>query len=133
MKTIPTLLALTAAVALAGCATPPPPQRDFAGIAPTDFTVTVKCSEPTMRFTGMIVSDGQCENWVGIGGGTYHASGHEVVCAFRKTTGVAGTISLAVSGADGPLGNSSTDGKCGGVRAELLYAPTKERALFTTY
>ena len=133
MKTFCSLLALIAAVALAGCATPPPPQRDFAGIAPTDFTVTVKCSEPTMRFTGMIVSDGQCENWVGIGGGTYHASGHEVVCAFRKTTGVAGQISLAVSRAGVRLGDSTTDGKSGGVRAELLFAPTQEHALFTTY
>ena len=133
MKIIPTFLALIAVVALAGCATPPPPPKSFAGIAPSEFTVTVTCSNPTARFTGMIVADGQCENWVGIGGGTYHATGHEVVCAFRKTAGVAGKISLAVSRAGVRLGESNTDDKNGGVRAELLYAPPEEHALFTTY
>ena len=68
-----------------------------------------------------------------MGGGTYHASGHEVVCAFRKTAGVAGKISLAVSRAGVRLGDSSTGDKNGGVRAELLYAPPEEHALFTTY
>ena len=133
MKNIPSLLALIAVILLAGCATPPPPGRSFAGIAPSEFTVTVTCSDSAARFTGMIISDGQCENWVGMGGGNYHASGHEVVCAFRKTTGVAGQISLAVSRAGVRLGESNTDDKNGGVRAELLFAPTQEHALFTTY
>ena len=131
MKTIPALLAVIAATILVGCSTTSS-HRDTAGIPATDITVSVTCSEPTMRFTGTIVADGHTERFSGTGSGTFHASGHELVCSFKKT-GDAGRISLAVSESGKTLGSSSSVEKLGGVRAELLHTLMARQEVFTTF
>jgi hypothetical protein len=131
MKTIPSLLALFVTTILVGCSTKSP-HRDFTGLPATDITVSVTCSEPSMRFTGTIVSDGQTEQLSGTGSATFHASGHEFVCSFKKA-GDEGRISLAVSEAGKNLGGSETGCKRGGVRAELLRIPGERHDIFTTF
>jgi hypothetical protein len=120
-----------AVAAFAGCATENSVQK-YSGISPKEVTVTVTCSDPNTRFGGTIITDGQAEHWIGIGSATFHASGHNIMCQFRKTAD-AGRLSLAVSRAGVPLGDSSTDDKFGGVRAELVSASPQESVLFTTY
>ena len=131
MKTIPSLLAVIAATILVGCSTTSS-HRDTAGTPATDITVSVTCSEPTMRFTGTIVADGHTERFSGTGSGTFHASGHELVCSFKKT-GDDGRISLAVSESGKTLGSSSTVFKQGGVRAEFVRSLMVRSDVFTTY
>ena len=98
----------------------------------TDIVATVSCSDPGMRFTGTIVSDGHVQKYSGVGSGTYHASGHEIVCSFKKLE-ADGRISLAVSEAGHQEGQSSTPDKFGGVRAELMRAPMEQSSVFTTF
>jgi hypothetical protein len=98
----------------------------------TSITVSVSCSEPSMRFTGTIVSDGHSQELSGTGSGTYQASDHEIVCSFKKLD-ADGQISLAVSEAGKKLGDSSTPAKFGGVRAELHRARTRQSTSFTTF
>jgi hypothetical protein len=87
-------------------------------LAPTDYTVVVSCSEPTMRFTGSIVSDGHPLVLYGTGIGTYRVRSRTIVCSFEKTQ-ADGQISLAVSNAGQALGWSSTPARLGGVHAEI--------------
>jgi hypothetical protein len=131
MKTIRSILALTATTILFGCSTTSP-HRDFTGLPATDITASVTCNEPTMRFTGTIISDGRTERFSGTGSGTFHASGHELVCSFKKTGGD-GQISISVSEAGKVLGGSDTGCKFGGVRAEVLRTPTERHDIFTTF
>ena len=131
MKTIPSLLAVIAVTIFVGCSTASR-HRDFTGIPATDFTVSVKCGEPNMRFTGTIVSDGHTEHLSGLGSGTFHISGHEVICAFKKTD-AAGRISLTISKGDTHVGDAISDETYGGVRAELLYTPEQRHTLFTSF
>lgn len=125
------LFSLVCVAMLVGCATQNP-VRKYSNTSPTEVTVTITCSDPTTRFGGTIIADGQAEHWIGIGSGTFYATGHEILCEFRKTAD-AGRISLAVSSAGVHLGDSSTDDKFGGVRAELIATPPKEVVMFTTY
>ena len=129
MKTIPTLLALIAAAAFAGCSTTPS-HHAYSGPT-TDIVVTVTCSNPDTRFTGSIVTDGHAVQSGGTGHATFHATGHEFVCSFKKTD-PAGRISISVSEAGKELGNSSTGEKFGGVRAEVLRTPMVQHDIFTT-
>jgi hypothetical protein len=131
MKTIKSLLTIIATTLLFGCATTPR-HGDFSGMPATDITVTVSCGDPGMTFTGTIVSDGHSEQLSGAGSATFHATGHEFVCSFRKT-GVAGRISISVSEAGESLGSSSTTDEFGGVRAELLRTPSRRHTIFTTF
>ena len=98
----------------------------------SSITASVSCSEPSMRFTGTIVSDGHSQELSGTGSGTYQASGHEIVCSFKKLD-ADGQISLAVSEAGKKLGNSSTPARFGGVRAELHRTWTGQSTSFTTF
>jgi hypothetical protein len=98
----------------------------------SSITVSVSCSEPSMRFTGTIVSDGHSQELSGTGSGTYQASGHEIVCSFKKLD-ADGQISLAVSEAGKKLGDSSTPARFGGVRAELHRTWTRQSTSFTTF
>jgi len=131
MKTIPLLLAVIAMTILAGCGTTSG-HRDFTGIPATDFTVSVTSGEPSMRFTGTIVSDGRTEHLSGTGSSTFHVSGHEVVCAFKKAD-LAGRMSLKITKAGDLVGEAHTDEIHGGVRAELLYTPEQKHTLFTSF
>ena len=98
----------------------------------TSITVSVTCSEPSMRFAGTIVSDGHSQELSGTGSGTYHASGHAIICSFKKLD-ADGQISLAVSAAGKKLGDSSTPARFGGVRAELHHRWTGQTTSFTTF
>lgn len=125
---------LVANFLLAGCQTEPPPasKAKFVGISAKEFTVKVTCSDPTTRFMGSIVNDGETDHLVGMSSGVYQISGHEIVCEFKKTD-QAGRLSLTISSNGKTLGNSSTDAYFGGVRVELLFAPPEEKTLFTTF
>ena len=98
----------------------------------TSITVSVTCSEPSMRFAGTIVSDGHSQELSGTGSATYHASGHSIICSFKKLD-ADGQISLAVSEAGKKLGDSSTPARFGGVRAELHHRWTMQSTSFTTF
>lgn len=131
MKNITLLLTLIAGAFLFGCGTPT--HRDFAGMPATAFAVTVSCSDASMRFEGTIISDGHSERLSGTGSGTFQATGHEIVCSFRKTS-ADGRISISVLEEAGKsLGSSTTAKPFGGVRAELLRTPSAEHTLFTTF
>ena len=130
MKNIPTLLALIAAAVLTGCSTTPS-QHAYSGPT-TDIVVTVTCSNPDTRFTGSIVTDGHAVQSGGTGHATFHATGHEFVCSFKKTD-PDGRISISVSEAGKEFGNSSTGEKFGGVRAEIVRSLLARSDVFTTY
>jgi len=98
----------------------------------TEITVTVTCSDPNMRFTGTICSDGRSQEYSGTGKGTYHASGHEILCSFKKVDSD-GRIALSAGEMGQQLGESSTANKFGGVRAEFLRLPNEQRTIFTTF
>ena len=86
MKNIALIFLLAANFLLAGCQTGPPPvpKAKFVGIPAKDFTVTVTCSDPTTRFIGFIVNDGELDHLVGMRSGVYQISGHEISCEFKK-------------------------------------------------
>jgi hypothetical protein len=131
LKTIITLPAVFALIALAGCHTPVP-QRGSSGLPAKDITVSVSCSDRGMKFKGTIVADGHSKKLSGRGSGMYHASGQKIVCSFQKLD-VDGRITLVVSEAGRKLGESSTPDMFGGVRAELFRAPTDQHCIFTTF
>jgi len=131
MKNFLLPLTIIAMTILVGCRTVSR-HRDFTGVPATDFTVSVTCGEPSMEFTGTIVSDGQTEHLSGTGSGTFQISGHEVVCVFRKSD-PAGRIALKITKAGELVGQAMTDVTNGGVRAELLYTPEQQHTLFTSF
>lgn len=96
------------------------------------MVITVTCSNPDTRFTGSIVTDGHAVQAGGTGRATFHATGHEFVCSFKKAD-PAGQISLSVSEAGKELGNSNTGEKFGGVRAEFVRSLLVQSDLFTTF
>ena len=129
MKIAITLLTISAAVALAGCSTTPS-HRDISGVAKTEIVATVTCSNPDTKFTGTIDSDGHLVHLGGTGRRTFHATGHEFVCLFKKD-GSEGGISISVSEAGTNLGSSSIATKYGGVRAEIVRTGKEHRETFT--
>jgi hypothetical protein len=131
MKITASRFAIAAIVLLAGCSTTSS-HRDTAGAAKTDIVVTVTCSNPNTKFTGTIVSDGRSVQLGGTGHGTFHASGHELVCSFKKDDSKGG-ISISVSEAGRNLGNSTIATKFGGVRAEIVRTAKEQHDTFTAY
>jgi len=131
MKKILSLLPLITATIFVGCSTTSP-QRDFSGMPPMDIVVTVTCGDPAMKFTGTIVSDGHTRNYSGAGSRTFHATGHEIICSFKKT-GADGRISIAGSASAKDGGNATTDQKFGGVRAEFVRTTKEQHNLFNTF
>lgn len=131
MKTLTPWMAVFTAALVSGC-TATTGQREFTGIKATSFTVSVACDEPTMGFGGTIVSDGHTEPFSGTGSATLQVSGHEVVCAFKKTH-APGRITLRITKGGELIGEATTDEAHGGVRAELLYIPNQRRASFTSF
>jgi hypothetical protein len=118
------------AALLAGCATSPAP-KGYSGIPPTDITATVTCSDPAMKFSGTIVSDGRTEKFSGTGHGTFHATGHEIICSFRKSA-ASGQITLSVSSSDNSHGTCNAGGfHC--ARAEILRALREQHDIFTSF
>ena len=134
MKTTASIFFLAAALALAGCKTEPPPTvaAKYTGIPSKNLTVVVTCSDPTTRFMGCITTDGGADHLIGMSSGTYQTSGHEITIEFKKTD-KPGILKLAVSSEGKSLGTCTTAENLGGVRAELLFAPPQEHALFTTF
>jgi hypothetical protein len=89
MKTPTSILALIAGVVLIGCST--------TSSHPTSGVVAaVSCSDPSMRFTGTIVSDGHSKQVSGIGSRTFIITGQEATFSFQKK-GADGRISLVVT------------------------------------
>jgi hypothetical protein len=119
MKTVSSLLALLATTILIGCSATSS-HRDSTGLHATDITVSVTCSEPSMRFTGKIISDGHTEQLSGAGSGTFHARGQEFVCSFKKTD-ADGQISFTVSVTGKKLGDISTSEKYGEITARVQH------------
>ncbi len=130
MKSIPALFAVLTASTLIGCSTSS--HRDFRGAPATEITVSVKCSEPHMKFSGTIVSDGHTAHLSGTGSGTFNARGHEFVCSFQKANSE-GQISLSVSEGGKVLGNTSNSERLGGVRSEVLRSRSVNHTLFSTF
>lgn len=132
MKTMLSLLAVTVAAVLTGCGTTPT-HRDFSSSTATKIAVIVTCSNPGMKFTGTIVTDGHSKRLSGIGTSTFRATGHEFVCSFKKT-GADGLISVSVIEAgSNNLGNAYTAGQFGGVRAEVVRTSEAPRNTFSTF
>ena len=129
MRTI--LIALAAGLLCFGCRTSSA-RRDFSGAPPRQIVATIKCSDPAMKFTGEIVSDGHVQKYSGVGSGTYQASGHEIICSFKKLE-ADGRLSLAAGELGREPGSSSTVEPFGGVRARFLYGPEMEHTVFTTF
>ncbi len=129
MKKTISLLALVAAAVLAGCSTTAS-HRDYSGMAKTRIVVTVACNNPDTKFTGTVDSDGHSVQLDGTGHGTFHATGHEFVCWFKKD-GSDGRIAISVSEEGTNLGNSSVATKYGGVRAEIVRTAKEHRETFT--
>src|SRR6516162_8150163 len=128
MKTTISFLPILLAVVLAGCSTQPP-HHDFSGMPQTKIVVTVSCSNPDTKFDGSIVSDGHPVHLSGTGHGTFHATGHELVCSFKKD-GSDGQISISVSEDGTNLGNSNISTRFGGVRAEIVRTPMERHDTF---
>jgi hypothetical protein len=129
MKKTKVIFAVMAAALLTGCSHPSM-QRVYSGPT-TDVVVTVTCSNPGTRFTGSIITDGRAEPSGGTGQATFHATGHEFVCVFKKTD-PDGRISISISEGGREVGNSSSGEKFGGVRAEMLRTLTEQHTIFTT-
>ncbi len=129
MKNIYAMITAFAFAALFGCASAP---QNYGGSPATNIIVNVTCTDSGARFNGTITCDGQTERLVGIGQGSFPATGHAFACSFQKSDD-AGKILLSVSEGGKNLGSSSTGGVSGGVRAELLRTPTEQQTLFTTF
>jgi hypothetical protein len=131
MKTLLSFLTIIAAVLLTGCATTSPP-HDYSGVPPTEIVATVSCSDPSIPFTGTIIADGHTKHYSGTGSGTFHATGHEFVCSFKKT-GKDGQISISVSEKGENKGNAYTSIQFGGVRAEFVRNRHEYHDTFSTF
>ena len=125
------LLAIVTAILLAGCRTNSS-NADSSSIAKTHIVVTVTCSNPDTKFTGTIVSDGHSVPLHGTGHGTFNASGHQLVCSFKKDASD-GQISISVSEAGKDLGNSSIATKFGGVRADIVRTAMEHHDTFSAF
>jgi len=132
MKTITSLPSIIAAVFLTGCATTSN-QHDYSGKPPVDVDVAVTCSDTSAKFTGTILCDGQTRIISGVGSGAYHVTGHDIVCSFKKTDAGRGRISISATTSDQASGNSTTDQKFGGVRAEIMRTAKEQHDIFTTF
>jgi hypothetical protein len=131
MKFTISLLTIVAALVLAGCRTKSS-HSDSAAMPKTDIVVTVTCSNPDTKFTGTIVSDGHSVQLHGAGHGTFHATGHQLVCSFRKDASD-GQISISVSEAGNDLGNANIATKFGGVRADIVRTAMERHDTFSAF
>ena len=87
---------------------------------------------PGLIFTGKLVTDGATREVSGTVPATYQVSAHELVCSFKKTEAL-GNIALKVSEGDKDLGSSNSRTRYGGVRAEILRAPSARSTVFTGF
>lgn len=133
MKTAVSWFAVLAAALFAGCSTTSTtaPHRDFSGMPPTDITVTVSCSDPTMKFAGTITADGQLRRVSGKGSGAFRVTGHEF-SAFIKKARSEGQITVVVAQSNQSLGSATAFGPFG-AHFEVLRTPTEQHDLFTTF
>jgi len=79
----------------------------------------VSCSDPHMRFTGTIVSDGHTKQVSGIGSRTFDITGQDATFTFKKTA-ADGRISLVVTKTGQCVCSATTDSQFGGVRGKVL-------------
>ena len=130
MKSTISLLTIVGAVVLQGCGTTSS-HRAGSGMAKTEIVVSVTCSNPNTKFAGTIDSDGHSVQLSGKGHGTFHATGQEFVCLFKKD-GTDGRISVSVSENGNNLGYSSIATKFGGVRADIARTALRQHTTFTS-
>jgi hypothetical protein len=128
MKSTIMLLTIVSAVVFAGCSTTSS-RREVSGMAKTEIEVKITCTNPETKFTGTIDTDGDSVQLSGEGHGTFHATGREFVCVFKKD-GTDGGMSISVSEGGNNLGYSSTATKFGGVRADIVRKGTDQRTTF---
>ena len=134
MKTSHAFLAVLLAFAFVGCratTTPVVAKRDFTGLPPADFVVTVS-GTPGVPFAGTIITDGQVKKIEGVIPTSFRMSTHDLTVEFKKTA-AAGAIEIHVAVNGKGQGMSSTSEKFGGVRAQLVCTPVVQQAMFTTY
>ena len=112
MKLIPALLSIIAATFFAGCTTSSTHRT-------SGVTATVSCSDPSMRFTGTLVSDGHTNQVSATGSHTFHLAGQELDFSFKKAASH-GRISLTVTNAGQCVATATTDRQFGGVRGHVL-------------
>jgi hypothetical protein len=105
---------------------------DVTRVPAADLTVTITCSESGASFAGTIVSDGKTQSYSGKTQGTYHVTGHQIECSFKKLAG-AGTIKIYVYEGGKELGQAGTPAAQGGVRAEVFRGVNNSHSLFTTF
>lgn len=130
MKMKSAISLVTILVVFGGCTTTAP-RRDVSGMAKTEIVVTVSCSNPNTKFAGTIDSDGHTVQLSGKGHGTFHATGQEFVCLFKKD-GTDGRISVSVSEGGNNLGYSSIATKFGGVSADIARTAMHQHTSFTS-
>src|ERR1019366_1303705 len=104
------LLILTAATFFVGCST-------TSAHRTSGVVATVSCSDPHMRFTGTIVSDGHTKQVSGTGSRTFHLTGHELAFSFQREV-PAGQISLAVTKAGQCVASATAGSQQSGVRGQ---------------
>ena len=112
MKHITPLLILTAATLFVGCST-------TSAHRTSGVVATVSCSDPHMRFTGTIDSEGHARRVSGIGSRTFDITGQEATFSFKKTD-ADGRISLVVTKTGQCVCSATTDRRFGGVRGSVL-------------
>ncbi len=120
MKISHTLGLLLAATLLFGCKSTPPQSK--ASNSGSKVTFVVSCSEPTMGIMGTIVCDGLTNQVSGTGGGTFRATGYDIVASFKKS-GAAGRMSVSASDSAGNSNTATTDKPSGSVRSEFHGQP----------
>jgi hypothetical protein len=123
--------AIAAAAIVMGCGTTQS-HHDLSGSPTAKIDVTVTCSNPATKFEGTIVSDGHSRPFKGAGSRTFHATGHELICSFKKT-GAEGQISVSVSESGNDLGNAYTGQEFGGVRAEIVRTAAQQHQTLGTF
>ncbi len=123
MKTTRRLSLLLAATLFLGCKSTPPQNK--APDSASKVTFLVSCSEPTMGFTGTIVCDGRTNKVSGTGGGTFRATGYDIVGLFKKS-GATGRMSVEASDLAGNSNTASTDKPSGGIRSEFHGQPVSQ-------
>jgi hypothetical protein len=134
MKALCALLWAIAMSAFIGCRTTPTSVssvREFNGLPPTDFTVSVS-GTPGLRFIGRIGTDGATREVAGTVPATYQVNAHKLACSFKKTE-VDGDLVLRVAAGDKDLGSSNSRTRFGGVRAEIVPTSSGRSTVFTGF
>jgi hypothetical protein len=137
MRTTRLSLAIILAAALVGCQTSRKhveTKGDFIGFPAADFTLALVCSSPDTAYSGTFVNDGESQEVSGVGRGTYHISGHHLVCSFVRS-GTNGTFVFTIQVGGQEQSSSSVDTKPWnrGVHADFLRIPSEQHTRLETF